>query len=198
MHRGEKYHSIWRVSKEVYWSWSVKCEVTGMVPWRGPKQLSFKRNFCMNIGDWPSPPATTVDPPVSQGAIQDPSSPCQSRSHSCPVGTSPAGNICSCSCLCNGHAETCLELCAQALPTLSSPSCSPFTGVWPALQSKSSLGLFLLVLSHYTLQRQFLFTHLIPSILGFASPRTWTDKNRNRRQSWWREQQPCSEESSMP
>lgn len=107
------HHSIPSVSEAIYWSWSVQSEITGVVCHEGAlsKQLSFKRNFCVNIVNWPYPPAATIDPPVSQGVTFDPTSPCQSRAISCPVGTSWAGNLCSRSSLLTSPGETSSKLC---------------------------------------------------------------------------------------
>lgn len=37
---GVTEHGIRSILQEVYWSWSIKCEVTSMVTWACPKQLS--------------------------------------------------------------------------------------------------------------------------------------------------------------
>lgn len=49
MYGVEGCHGIWRLSQEVYWSWSVKCEVTDLAPWRCPNQFSFKRSIRMSM-----------------------------------------------------------------------------------------------------------------------------------------------------
>ena len=165
------------------WVWNHRCGV----PWWGTKQLSFKRNFCINIVNWPYPPAATIDPPVSQGVTFDPSSPCQSQSHFLSSGDFLGR-------------RPLLLLQPPYWPRWDPPKTGPrlllycplfpanFTGSWHALQLKSSLGLFLLVLSHLILHRQFLYYTSNPTCLGICFSK---DPNGQKtRQSWWREQQP--------
>ena len=87
-----------------------------MVPWRCPKQLSFKRNFCASIVNWLSLSTAPIDPPqFNKEPHLTPGKPCQSLSIVRPFlpnedFTSLTGNFCSCSGLPTGLTQTFSEL----------------------------------------------------------------------------------------